>query len=177
MCFEQHSCNVKFLSRSSLFLSHTWFHKSVLLVFFFFSISGTTTNTHVLKKNNHGRGLAGYIKLWVVIHYTVSKKQAWPSGGVKNCTIRLDRGEKFFLFGSLWTDLVGQFSYLLYDKIFSRGKFSLDFKFRSGHILYLAYIGAKNFEFWPITGFVYFEIKINKSCYWSKFKIFGANVG
>ena len=29
----------------------------------------------------------------------------------------------------------------------TRGEFSLDFKFRSGHILYLAYIGAKNFEF------------------------------
>ena len=58
-----------------------------------------------------------------------------------------------------------------------RGEFSLDFKFRRGHICNLAYFGAKNFEFRPITGFVYFYFKINKSCYWSKFKIFGANVG
>ena len=44
-------------------------------------------------------------------------------------------------------------------------------------MLNLAYIGAKNFEFRPITGFVFFCFKINKSSYWSKFKIFGANVG
>ena len=119
MCFEQHSCNVKFLSRSSLFLSHTWFHKSVLLVFFFLSISETTTNTHVLKKNNHGRGLAGYIKLWVVIHYTVSKKQAWPSDDdVKNCTIlyasrsikekkyTLDANIIFFLDKTKWVGIL-----------------------------------------------------------------------
>ena len=53
----------------------------------------------------------------------------------------------------------------------------LDFHGYSSDMLNLAYIGAKNFEFRPITGFVFFCFKINKSSYWSKFKIFGANVG
>ena len=60
---------------------------------------------------------------------------------------------------------------------YTRGGVSYEFFSPSGDMSNLAYIGAKKFEFWPITGFVYFETKINKSCYWSKFKIFGANIG
>ena len=34
-----------------------------------------------------------------------------------------------------------------HNDLLPRGEFNLDFKFRSGHICNLAYIGAKNFEF------------------------------
>ena len=59
----------------------------------------------------------------------------------------------------------------------TRGDVSYEFFLPSGDMPNLAYIGAKNLNFLPIPGFVYFEIKINKSCYWSKIQIFGTNVG
>ena len=59
----------------------------------------------------------------------------------------------------------------------TRGDVSFELFFPSGDMSNLAYIGAKNLNFWSIKGYVYFETNINKSCYWSKIQIFGANVG
>ena len=57
-------------------------------------------------------------------------------------------------------------TYLNVFVVHTRGDVSYEFFFASGDMSNLAYIGAKKFEFWPITGFVYFETIINKSCYW-----------
>ena len=59
----------------------------------------------------------------------------------------------------------------------TRGKVSYELFFPSGDMSNLAYIGAKNLNFCPIPGFVYFETKINKSCYWLKIQILAPNVG
>ena len=55
-----------------------------------------------------------------------------------------------------------------------RGYVSLDFHYYRGDMQNLAYTGAKVLNFRPITGFVYFETKINKACHLSKIQIFGA---
>ena len=46
-----------------------------------------------------------------------------------------------------------------------RGNVSYEFDSPSGDVCNLAYTGAKNLNFWPITGFVYLCFKINKACY------------
>ena len=46
------------------------------------------------------------------------------------------------------------------EVFFTRGDVSYEFFFPSGDMSNLAYIGTKNLNFWPITGFVYFETKI-----------------
>ena len=44
-------------------------------------------------------------------------------------------------------------------KIATRGDVSYEFFLQSGDMSSLAYIGAKNLNFWPITGFVIFASK------------------
>ena len=49
--------------------------------------------------------------------------------------------------------------YYIFEACETRGDVSYEFFFQSGDMSNLAYVGAKNSNFWPITGFVYFEKK------------------